>query len=585
MLKKILLLTLVALMLALFCACNSTDANNSSTDATEPEQTNDQSVPDGTAPENSMMLSGQNRVRIVYATGNKKLAIKIQDKLSALDPLSASEIGYYKITSDESAATDETPEILVGLVTNRIGSSTAIEELPTYLDYTISRVGDNIAIIANTPERLEEAVNKFLSLIEAHTIGGVKQLFYVGGNYIIDSYTGYTNSGLKLGATPIDSFSVVIPENATDIDKDIANDIVCWLQSAAGVSPKITDDSESEQEFEILIGKTNRAASADITDGEIVLDSAHYCIRMKDGKLVIAASDKRGYVRAFSDLKSMIDGAQNQLKDGTDVLNSESTRSLDGKNILVVGNSFVYYGRCVIEGDQKTTDLGYLYEICKRNGDDVNVYDYVWGGKSLEWIYDNHLSQADPEFLNSIDIVFLSEAGNNNADLIADIEEIAALFPKTTEFYYLSHTYVYQANLNKIIDAFPKLVEMGILVGDWGAIAYDLWTHNVVLDQSEINYDKETFVKNKGDQHHQNMLSGYITAQMAYCLASGKSAVGQDYSFCCDPSVNSAFDADAFIREHYNEGITNMDEVFASEYDMLEIQKLIDLYIEKYNYS
>ena len=39
-----------------------------------------------------------------------------------------------------------------------------------------------------------------------------------------------------------------------------------------------------------------------------------------------------------------------------------------------------------------------------------------------------------------------------------------------------------------------------------------------------------------------NMLTGYITTLMVYCAVTGESAVGQDYSFCNDRALNSAFD-------------------------------------------
>ena len=41
----------------------------------------------------------------------------------------------------------------------------------------------------------------------------------------------------------------------------------------------------------------------------------------------------------------------------------------------------------------------------------------------------------------------------------------------------------------------------------------------------------------------------------------------------------------SYIEKHYNEGTTNMDKVFESAYDMLEIQKLIDEYIDRVNFS
>lgn len=579
--KKILCLFLLATLLLLSVSCNqSEDApDGSGIQSNSPDDTDEIIDISG-----KLVLSGENRYRVIYAPGTKKMALKIFDKLTALDPRSSSEIGYYQLLDDKSTADDGTPEILVGL-TNREESEKASETLSSYLDYAISMSDKKIAIVANTPERLEEAVNRFIKLIEAHGSGDNTVLTYGGEKAILDSYSDYLHPSLTLGDTPIKNFSIVISENATEIEQSVANSLVDWLKTSTGVILQIRNDTEAEQQSEILIGKTNRAASADITDGTTVLEDSHYCIRMNGGKLVIAATNKKGYSRALSNLKTELSNNQSNIKDGTDIMNTQTTRSLDGKNILFMGNSFVYYGFCVIEGNQKSTDQGYLYQICKANGDDVNVYDYVWGGKTLKWIYDNHLSVADPEFLKSIDIVFMSEAGNNNASLVEHIEEIQALFPNTTEFYYISHAYVHQANTTHIKDAFPKLIEKGIPVGDWGAIAFDLWRGAVKFPESKLTYNKETFIKNKGDSHHQNMLSGYLTAQMAYCLATGVSAVGQDYSFCCDTSVNSQFDVDKFIEKHYNEGTTNMDKVFESPYDMLELQKLIDKYIDEYNYQ
>ncbi|MBR2347332.1 MAG: hypothetical protein IKA68_06995 [Clostridia bacterium] len=581
--KKIICILLLSCMLLLSVSCNKTDQNGDGSD-------NQSSTP---APDDSsqsvdmtgkLVLSGENRYRVIYAPDTKRMALRIQDKLTALDPSSSSEIGYYKLLSDKSTEDDGSLEILVGL-TNREASATAATLLSSYLDYAISVSDKKIAIVANTPERLEEAVDKFVSLIKAYGSGTKTALAYDGEKTIIDNYSGYAHASLTLGDAPIKNFSVVIPENSAELEQGLAENIVNWLKTASGVVLQIRKDTETEQKNEILIGATNREASADIKNGTTVFEDSHYCIRMSGGKLVIAASSKRGYGRAFSNFKTELINNQSNIKDGTDIMNTQTTRSLDGKNILFMGNSFVYYGFCIIEGNQKSVDHGYLYQICKANGDEVNVYDYVWGGKDLKWIYDNHLSVADPEFLKTIDIVFMSEAGNNNASLIEDIEEIQALFPETTEFYYMSHAYVHQANTTHIKDAFPKLIEKGIPVGDWGAIAYDLWRGAVKFPESKITYNKETFIKNKGDTYHQNMLSGYLTAQMAYCLATGVSAVGQDYSFCCDTSINSQFDVNKFIENHYNEGTTNMDMVFESAYDMLEIQKLIDEYIDRVNFS
>ena len=610
--KKLLSLALLVLLLAFCVSCknDSADTNNGSPadkssvdDATEhptdkgntTDNTNqtDEQLPDGDAEntgdasadiDGKLLLSGENRYRVIYASGSKKMALKIQDKLISLDPLSFTEIGYYKLSSDESTTDDGTPEILVG-ITNREESLEAAKLLKTYLDYSISTIGNKIVIVANTPERLESAVEEFLSLIEAVESGDNTLLLYRGDEQINNEYSDYPYDKITFGDISVEEFEIVIPDNAKDEEKEIANRIRDWLRTAVGVTLEIKTDASPESDYELLIGATNRAASASVVTPDTPLENGHYCLKLQNGKLVIAAGNKKGYVLAFSNLKGEINQNQNNLMNGTDIMNTQTIRSLDGKNILFAGNSFVYYGYCVIEGNQKSTDYGYLYEICKANGDNVNVYDYVWGGKDLKWIYDNHLSVADPEFLKTIDIVFLSEAGNNNAELVEDIEEIMALFPENTECYYMSHAYAHQANSANILASLPRLVEKGIPVGDWGAIAFDLWTGKVKFPESKLTYNKETFIKNNGDYHHQNMLSGYLTAQMAYCLATGVSAVGQDYSFCCDTNVNPAFDVNAYIEKHYTPGSTNMDKVFESPYDMLEIQKLIDKYIDDYNFS
>lgn len=87
--------------------------------------------------------------------------------------------------------------------------------------------------------------------------------------------------------------------------------------------------------------------------------------------------------------------------------------------------------------------------------------------------------------------------------------------------------------------------------------------------------------KSATDGYHPNILTGYITALMTYCAITGKSAVGQDYAFCSDATIDTNYDFSRFIRFYYSYGnaVTNFPAVFDSESDMLGIQKLIDKYI------
>ena len=272
--------------------------------------------------------------------------------------------------------------------------------------------------------------------------------------------------------------------------------------------------------------------------------------------------------------------------------------SLDGKKVMFIGNSFVYYGNCVIKGEQGKEDEGYFYQLARSNGESVTVIDQTYGGRTLKYIYENHLPR-DKEYYADFDCVFISEAGQNNEELVDDCKRIMELFPKTVRAFYLCHEYTYKADHKTIKDAFLPLRDMGFTIVNWGELVYDIWNGSVSVPNAALNYDRWSFIKNNkgfingegsvgagksGDCHHQNPLSGYLTALMAYCAATGKSAVGQSYGFCSDNSIHPFFDFEAFKRTHYN-GVTetNFDKIFNSEADMKGLQMLADKYIEKYN--
>ena len=257
-------------------------------------------------------------------------------------------------------------------------------------------------------------------------------------------------------------------------------------------------------------------------------------------------------------------------------------KSLDKKTVMFLGNSFVYYGYCVMEGGQGNADRGYFYQICKSNGEAVNVYDYVWGGITLKEIYNEKLNTAKAkQIIAKTDVVFMSEAGQNNAALVTDIQNIMDLFPEKTEFFYLNHAYTVSCDHRKIMDSFPLLKKMGVGIVNWGALAYEVWAGQTKVPGGTLKYNKNSFVVNKQDSHHQNMLSGYLTAQMAYCAYTLRSAQGQDYTITTNKKLNTAFNVNNYISSFYNPNTTNLDKILASEADMRGFQVLMDRYLEK----
>lgn len=271
--------------------------------------------------------------------------------------------------------------------------------------------------------------------------------------------------------------------------------------------------------------------------------------------------------------------------------------SLDGKKVMFIGNSFIYYGGVVENGSQKKTDKGWFYRICKSNGENVSVYDCTYGGHHL---YDfttkgcksgschkgKDLLAGAP--LKSIDYVFISESGNNNANFIKDVKAVMKRFPSKTKFIYLCHSYTYSKNHKKILNKLSTLEDMGVSVVEWGKLVDDVIDGRTKVSGATVKYKKNTFIKNKGDTYHPNPLAGYITAQMAYCAVTGRSAVGQMsdvYKIGNDVKYGkSAVGYSKYISKHYkSSSSSNFKTVLKSKKDIAGLQKLMDKYLAKRN--
>lgn len=269
--------------------------------------------------------------------------------------------------------------------------------------------------------------------------------------------------------------------------------------------------------------------------------------------------------------------------------------SLEGKTIYIVGNSHLYYGNCVIYGDNGKSDTGYLYSIINSFGEKAKVIDHTYPGKTLSYIYTNHLSKIKPEVLKKVDYVILSEAAKQNKNPLGVCKKIMALFPEKTKFFFSSHPILYDWEVDAVYNSFDSLRNEGIDIIDWGRLVYDIYTGAVKVPGGVMSYNKLSFIKDNvyydkrtdtttGDDKHPNPLSGYIAAQAIYTALTNRTAVYGDYSFCGNKKLNDRYDFDAFIAKHYNTvKATNFDKIFRSPKDMVGIQKLIDIYNEKEN--
>ena len=589
MLKRILLVLLAFLLIIGCCSCNSGNSN----------ETESQSDTDN-IPEDAVVLSGETRFRIVYAKdADPAPAKKIYNRLKALDKNAIAD-DYYVLTTDETPE-DSTPEILVGL-TNRADSTNAKSDLKTYLDYSINVSNNKIIIYANTNERLSDATKDFASQLKKTDSG---MIYYQPASLLYYSlYTDYKFPSFKLGNTDIKNFSIVTSANASENEKSVASDLQLWIAENTGAMLSIKTDNESATANEIIVGATTRPECSAFT--ETFAKDVYYSTSLNGTKLVIYAGTYgsiHAAANAFKEKATELNGNVSEM----DVSSVPSL--IKNKKAIFIGNSFIYWGGCVTfiknDGIYESVraaggDKGYFNEICKANGIEMDVYNYTYGAQNLNWIYENKLKDKDKAFLEDIDYVFISEAGENNSGIATTVQNISALFPNAEEIVYLAHENNFSSNHTSIINALPKFAEQGIKIVAWGDLVRDIYTGEVAVPGATLQYNKNSFVKNstgfmseeaivtrtnnEGDSFHQNPLAGYITAQMCFSAITGSLCEGQKYEFCWDKTIAPQYDLQNFVEHQYNNGqTTNFVEIFNSPADMLGIQKLMDEYMIKYN--
>lgn len=274
---------------------------------------------------------------------------------------------------------------------------------------------------------------------------------------------------------------------------------------------------------------------------------------------------------------------------------TEEDRSLDGKRVLFVGDSFLFTGRAVLQNKEVTEegrryDTGYFYQLCKAKGAQVEVTNWTYGGQGLGVIMDSYIPLfKDRDF----DYVILSGGRNSKntfAALDATLTRYQETFPNAKLFYLVTsgahNISVQESFCIDVLNNLEKIEEKGITVIDWGKPVADIIRGEVEVPGATLTYDKYTFVHNKSltDGFHPNQLSGYIVALMVYCTITGEAAEGQPYDFWNDKEAHSQFDPVAYMNYGYKLGPSNYQEVFASEADMLGIQQLIDRYMAEKAY-
>lgn len=295
-------------------------------------------------------------------------------------------------------------------------------------------------------------------------------------------------------------------------------------------------------------------------------------------------------------------------------LPERETVSLDGKKVIIIGNSYVYNGKAVITKSsslytqkQRENDKGYFYQLCKANGAEVSVTNWTFGGHGLSNLFlgncgysscprkdHSHEKELTDRYY---DYVIVSPGGGEDSakNIYTDFDYIIRLFKAANPNVKIVclanlgvHGYSsFGTDFPEVYNNYKKLEDKGVIIADWGGVVAKILRGEYTVEGSTLDYGQNTFIVKDG--YHPNMLAGYIASLTAYCAITGESAVGQPYEFYNDTKLDATFNTNSYIASNYLNKDTNFTDVFASEADMKAIQRLIDkhlwekLYLNEWN--
>ena len=293
----------------------------------------------------------------------------------------------------------------------------------------------------------------------------------------------------------------------------------------------------------------------------------------------------------------------------------EKYASLDGKRVIFIGNSFIYYGQVVLEKTQKylsqssrENDKGYFNQLCLENGENVSVTNFTFGGHKLSDFYSgscsanrgcdgvDHFSYIKDRYYDYV-CISAGSGEKSNAGFMDDMEHIMSFFKEANpnvKFVYLCNHSAHgiandpnRAPQSTLLASLKKLEEQGVIIVDWGKVIKDC-IDSGMIDGGAIPCNKNSFIirKSESDGYHQNQLSGYITAVMTYCAITGRSAVDQPYYFCGNGVVRGEYSSLTYISKYYSYdgATTNYTDILASESEMTALRAMIDRYLKEKPY-
>jgi len=259
--KKILCLLLALMMvLPIFAACNK-----------------DKVIPV------DIVADGISDYKIIYpedktATEEIAAATRLKEAIfTATGRKLTSQNDYLPTTPPETAM-----EILVGDV--RRAEVTEAKALLRDKDFVIAYQNERVIILggsgAATARAVEHFIGKYVNAEEKKVTVQEKLHELVSGTYQLEN--------VSIDGVALSKYTVVYPEGADLVTMYVAYNIADYFLAQAGIVLPVISDKKAETEYEILVGNTNRAASA--AGGAVARASDQYVL-YKDGSKIVMQGD------------------------------------------------------------------------------------------------------------------------------------------------------------------------------------------------------------------------------------------------------------------------------------------------------
>ncbi len=193
----------------------------------------------------------------------------------------------------EASESGDLIQILVGDV-DRTESKTVSEKLVSDVDWALCTVDHTVVLSAKKEAHLEKAVQHLISMMETNT-----QSWVLPGNLQHYYLAGENQELLHI----LDHYSIVYSQNASARVKKAANQLSSSLSVLlTGHRIEAHSDASPAEKYEILIGETNRPASA--ADAELTYYD--YCVTVLDNQIVVNAGGGYAMENALEQLYSML---------------------------------------------------------------------------------------------------------------------------------------------------------------------------------------------------------------------------------------------------------------------------------------